>query len=192
MEAGERALVARMRSGDADAFRELVETRSRTLFKAAWRVLGDGEAAEEAVQIAFVRAWRGLATFDDRADLATWLYRIAVNAAIDLRRRQRRRPAEPLPLDLDGEPRTRSGEPDPYRRALSSEVARRTREVIAGLTPAERTALLLRHFEGRPIAEIARALGKGENATKQTVFRAVRKLRLALAPLTELHHGQPA
>jgi RNA polymerase sigma-70 factor (ECF subfamily) len=192
MEANERELVRRMRTGDPDAFRELVESYSRPLFKAAWRVLGDGEAAEEAVQVAFVRAWRGLDTFDDRAELATWLYRIAVNAAIDLRRRERRRPAEPLPTDLDGEPRTRSAEPDPYRRAVSSEIARRTREAIAELTPAERTALLLRHFEGRPIAEIARALGKGENATKQTVFRAVRKLRLALGPLTELRHGQPA
>jgi RNA polymerase sigma-70 factor (ECF subfamily) len=85
-----------------------------------------------------------------------------------------------------------SAEPDPHRRAVSGEIARRTRAALERLPDAERTALLLRHFEGRSIAEIARALGRGENAAKQTVFRAVRKLRAALGPLTETSHVEPA
>jgi RNA polymerase sigma-70 factor (ECF subfamily) len=194
MDAAELDLVRRARGGDAEAFRGIVETHSRPLWRAAWRILGDPEAAEDAVQEAFLRAWRALASFDEAAELSTWLYRIAVNAAIDQRRGRRRRQAiaAPLPTDLDGEVAVRTDEPDPHRRAVSGEVARRARAAIESLPDAERTALLLRHFEGRSIAEIALALGRGENAAKQTVFRAVRKLRSALGPLTEISHGEPA
>lgn len=194
MEAEELELVRRVRSGDADAFRGIVERYSKTLWKAAWRVLGDAEAAEDAVQDAFLRAWRSFASFDDRAELATWLYRIAVNAAIDLSRKRRRTFGAdvPLPEDLDGEVTTPSEEPAPDRRVISGEVARRARATLEGLSDAERTAFLLRHFEGRSIAEIARALGKNENATKQSVFRAASRLRTALAPFVEVSHGEPA
>jgi RNA polymerase sigma-70 factor (ECF subfamily) len=194
MDDAELDLVRRARGGDTDAFRAIVEAHSRPLFRAAWRILGDPEGAEDAVQEAFLRAWRALASFDEEAELSTWLYRIAVNAAIDQRRGRRRRQvvAAPLPLDLDGAVVARSAEPDPHRRAVSGEIARRTRDALERLPDAERTALLLRHFEGRSIAEIARALGRGENAAKQTVFRAVRKLRAALGPLTEISHVEPA
>lgn len=194
MEPDELDWVRRARGGDTEAFRGIVERYSRPLWKAAWRVLDDPEGAEDAVQTAFLRAWRALDRFDERAELSTWLYRIAVNAAIDLRRSRRRAApvSAPLPEDLDGEVSAASDEPGPHRRAVSSEVARRTRAALAELPDAERTAFLLRHFEGRSIAEIALALGKRENAAKQSVFRAVRKLRRALGPLTELSHGEPA
>jgi RNA polymerase sigma-70 factor (ECF subfamily) len=194
MDLDEREWVERVRAGDAEAFRGVVDRYSRTLWRAAWRILGDAEAAEDAVQEAFLRAWRSFATFDDRAELSTWLYRIAVNAAIDLRRKRRRTDERTaaLPETLDGDVALVSAEPDAHRRAVSGELARRTRATLAELSPAERTAFLLRHYEGRPIAEIARQLGKNENATKQSIFRAVRKLRLALAPLAESPHAEPA
>lgn len=192
MEPTDLQLVRRARDGDTEAFRGIVEAYSRLLWRAAWRVLGDGEAAEDAVQEAFLRAWRALDRFDESAELSTWLYRIVVNAAIDQRRSRRRRQpiSEPLFEDFDGAPHVPSAEPDPHRRALSREIADRTRAELDRLPAAERTAFLLRHFEGRSIAEIAAALGRGENAAKQAVFRAVRKLRRALGPLTELSHGQ--
>jgi RNA polymerase sigma-70 factor (ECF subfamily) len=192
MQAAELDRVRRARQGDAEAFRAIVETYSRPLWRAAWRVLGDAGAAEDAVQEAFLRAWRALDRFDDRAELQTWLYRIAINAAIDVRREQRRHGAmaEALPEDLDGEVTVTSREPDAHRRAASVEVVRRAREAIDGLPDIERTAILLRHFEGRSISEIARAIGRGENAAKQAVFRAVRKLRQALGPLKEISRGE--
>lgn len=192
MEPTELELVRSAQEGDAEAFRGIVDRYSRGLWNAAWRVLGDGEAAEDAVQEAFLRAWRALDRFDERAELSTWLYRIAINAAIDQRRMRRRREgiSAPLAEDFDGQPRARTEEPDPHRRALSGEIARRTRAELERLPAAERTAFLLRHFEGRSIAEIAATLGKGENAAKQAVFRAVRKLRRVLGPLTELSHGE--
>ncbi len=194
MDAAEVERVRRARSGDADAFREIVGVYSRPLWRAAWRILGDAEGAEDAVQETFLRAWRSLDRFDDRADLSTWLYRIAINAAIDQRRERRRRDAlaTRVPDDIERHLAAKSSEPDPHRRALSAEILRYAREAIAQLSDDERVAILLRHFEGRSIAEIALALGSGESAAKQAVFRAVHKVRVALGPLTEMSRGKTA
>lgn len=194
MDAAEVERVRRARSGDADAFREIVEIYSRPLWRAAWRILGDSEAAEDAVQETFLRAWRSFDRFDDRADLSTWLYRIAINAAIDQRRERKRRDAisTRVPEDFDTHLAAQSAEPDPHRRAVSRDILRIARDAIAELSDDERAAILLRHFEGRSIAEIALALGSGESAAKQAVFRAVHKVRLALRPLTEMSRGKTA
>src|SRR5262245_15671593 len=194
MEAVELERVRRARSGDQEAFRGIVEAHSRPLFRAAYRVLGDAGAAEDAVQEAFLRAWRALSRFDERAELSTWLYRIAINAAVDVRRERKRHGAmdAQLPEDLDGQLAARSGAPDAHRHAVSRDAVSRARKAIDELPDAERTAILLRHFEGCSIAEIALALGGGESAAKQAVFRAVRKLRAVLGPLMEMSRGETA
>jgi RNA polymerase sigma-70 factor (ECF subfamily) len=190
MEPIELAAIRRVREGDADAFEALVAAHSRSVYRICHRVVGDAAAAEDAVQETFLRAYRFLARFDDRAEFSTWLHRIAVNAAIDeLRKRRRHRlevaPAAEAPALEEVLP---SAEPAPDRRVLSSELGRATATALAGLTPVERAAFVLRHYAGRSIAEISATLGKRENATKQSIFRAVRKLRAALAPLLESPH----
>jgi RNA polymerase sigma-70 factor (ECF subfamily) len=194
MEAAELERVRRARNGDAEAFRGIVEAYSAPLWRAAFRVLDDSAAAEDAVQDAFLHAWRALDRFDEHAELSTWLYRITINAAIDHRRERRRRDARSgtLPEDFDGQVTARSTAADPHRRAYWREMAGHAQEAIAELPEAERTAILLRHFEGCSIAEIARVLGGGENAAKQAVFRAVRKLRAVLGPLMEVSRGETA
>ena len=194
MEPAELERVRRARSGDAEAFRGIVEAYSRPLWRAAFRVLGDSAAAEDAVQDAFLRAWRSLDRFDERAELSTWLYRIAINAAIDHRRERSRRESVTgaLPEDFDGQVTARSTEADAHRSAFGRQLIDRAQKAIAELPEAERTAILLRHFEGCSIAEIARALGAEENTAKQAVFRAVRKLRLVLTPLMEVTRHESA
>lgn len=194
MEATELERVQRARGGDAAAFRAIVEEYSRPLWRAAFRVLDDASAAEDAVQEAFLRAWRALDRFDEKAELSTWLYRITINAAIDHRRERKRREAQTgtLPEDFDGQVTTRSEAPDPHRVAYWRQMAGHAREAISELPDAERTAILLRHYEGRSIAEIAVVLGGGEDAAKQAVFRAVRKVRAVLGPLLEMPHGETA
>jgi RNA polymerase sigma-70 factor (ECF subfamily) len=111
-----------------------------------------------------------------------------MNADIDLRRQRTRREAlvGALPEDARGEVTVRSSAADPQRQAVWRQLADRAREVLGDLSEAERTAVLLRHFEGCTTAEIARAMGGDESAAKQAVFRAVRKLRAALVPLMEV------
>lgn len=190
MEANDAAVVAQVRSGDADAFRSLVERHSERVFRLAYRITGNEATAEDAVQETFLRAFRWLSRFDERAQFGTWLHRIAVNTALEIMRKQRRhitlretphqrdQPDRPDPLDA-----VPSTAPGPERLALSLEVERAVKAAMGELTPLERAAFVLRHFEGRSIAEICAFLELGESAGKHAVFRAVRKLRGALAPL---------
>lgn len=172
-------IVERAQGGDAEAFRELVERYSPKLFRLAWRLTGDEATAEDAVQETFLRAYRSLGRFDGRSEVGTWLHRIAVNTSLEIMRKHERRkdgtPEETLPLP--------SPEPGPERTALSQEMERAVREGLADLSALERTAFVLRHFEGRSIAEICARLGLGQSAGKQAIFRAVRKLRRVLEPL---------
>lgn len=194
MDVAEIERVRRARRGDPEAFRLIVETYSQPLWRAAFRILGDDAAAEDVVQNVFLKAWRSLDQFDESAELFTWLYRIAINAAIDTRRERRRRErlSVAIPEDFNGQARAASRAPDPQQSALWRELADRAQEVIAELPDAERTAILLRHFEGCSIVEIARALGGSESAAKQAVFRAVHKLRAILGPLREASRHEPA
>lgn len=192
----EPALVARARAGDEDAFRELVEGHSRDLFRLAYRMTGNRESAEDVVQESFLKAYKAIHRFDLNSRFSTWLYRIAANSATDLLRRQRRhgegRDREPNPAAGDPFGELESVEPGPLRLAVSAEIERRLERGLDRLTPLERTAFVLRHFEQRSIAEIGRLLGSRTNATKQAVFRAVRKLRQDLAPLVEEDHARTA
>ncbi|HEY7214422.1 MAG TPA: sigma-70 family RNA polymerase sigma factor [Thermoanaerobaculia bacterium] len=187
MERTEAIVVERAREGDADAFRELVESYSAKLFRLAWRITGDEQSAEDAVQETFLRAYRSLDRFDARSQFGTWLHRIAVNAALDLARKQQRHRdrREDWPEETAGDEPLPSRDPGPDRIALSLEVERAVRSGMAELSPMERTAFVLRHFEGRSIAEICEQLGLGASAGKQAIFRAVKKLRRVLEPLVQ-------
>src|SRR3954447_9937759 len=84
------AAVSRARTGDADAFRLLVERHSRTIFRVAYRMTGNEHDADDVVQETFLRAYRQLQHFEERANFGTWLHRIAVNCSLDLPRARSR------------------------------------------------------------------------------------------------------
>jgi RNA polymerase sigma-70 factor (ECF subfamily) len=187
MELTDRADVARARSGDADAYRALVERHSRSLFRLAFRMTGNEQDAEDVVQESFLRAYRQLGKFDERASFGTWLYRIAANCSLDLVRARRRRGEDVGAGGDETEDRVAalpSAAPSPEREALSGEVRDRVAEAMQELSPAERTAFVLRHFEGMCIEEVSRVLDCNPGAAKHSIFRAVQKLRRALEPLT--------
>ena len=106
MESTDEAAVARARAGDRDAFRVLVERHGRSVFRLAYRMTGNEQDAEDMVQESFLRAYRQLAKFDQRASFATWLHRIVSNCSLDLMRaRERRREsAQPSKPDKDDPP----------------------------------------------------------------------------------------
>src|SRR5579883_857792 len=188
MELTDRACVAKARSGDADAYRVLVERHSRSLFRLAFRMTGNEQDAEDVVQESFLRAYRQLAKFDDRASFGTWLYRIASNCSLDLVRARKRRSEHLAPAETESNEdpiaALPSGAPSPERTALSTEVRERVAAAMQDLSAAERTAFVLRHFEGMCIEEVSRVLDCKPGAAKHSVFRAVQKLRRALEPLT--------
>src|ERR1700753_1550168 len=92
MDATEAAtILANARQGDTDAFRVLVERHSRSLFRLAFRMTGNEQDAEDVVQESFLRAFKQLSKFDERASFGTWLYRIATNCSLDHVRARKRR-----------------------------------------------------------------------------------------------------
>src|SRR5689334_17927910 len=185
MDAGEAAAVlARAREGDGDAFRALVERHSRSVFRLAYRMTGNEQDAEDVVQESLLRAYRQLGRFEARANFGTWLYRITANCAVDLMRARQARHDQARGESLDDTVADlRTDVPDPERLTESAEIQRRVAAAMSALSPLERAAFTLRHYEGRSIDEISRTLGLGTSAAKHSVFRAVRKLRAALEPL---------
>jgi RNA polymerase sigma-70 factor (ECF subfamily) len=177
------AVLARARQGDSEAFRALVERHSRAAFRLAFRLTGNEQDAEDVVQESFLKAYRHLGRFQSRADFGTWLYRIVANCSIEhLRSGANRRDRRPEPLDhLAATPASEL--PGPDRVAESSEIERRVAAALCDLSPLERAAFTLRHCEGRTIDEISTTLRLGTSAAKHAVFRAVKKLRVALQPL---------
>ena len=180
------AVLARARQGDSDAFRALVETHSRSVFRLAFRMTGNEQDAEDVVQESFLRAYRQLGRFESRANFGTWLYRIVSNCSVDLMRAKQARHDQVRgdSLDQEGAMELPAADmPGPERIAESAEIERRVQHALQDLSPLERAAFTLRHYEGRSIDEISTTLGLGTSAAKHSVFRAVKKLRLALAPL---------
>ena len=170
---------------ESDSFRALVEEHSPMVFRLAFRMTGNASDAEDVVQETFLKAHRSLGGFDERARFGTWVYRIAVNAAIDLiRRRGRGTVARPGGDDDPPVVETlASRDPQPDRVAMSGQIQRDVAAALTQLSERERAAFVLRHLEGMPIERISEVLKIGPNAVKQTVFRAVQKLRRELAPL---------
>jgi len=178
------AALARARHGDADAFGALVDRHSRRVFQLAFRMTGNAQDAEDIVQESFLRAYRQLGRFEARANFGTWLYRIVANCAVDFMRTKRHRHERASRDAGDDWMDTMAADtPGPERLAESAEIERRVTAALDALSPLERAAFTLRHFEGRSIDEIGHTLHLGTSAAKHSVFRAVKKLRAALAPL---------
>jgi RNA polymerase sigma-70 factor (ECF subfamily) len=137
------------------------------------------------VQEALFNAWRHLQSFDGRAGFRTWLHRIAVNAALEQLRRRGCHEATTEAVDEDEDFLGGVAEqlPGPDRRAQGAEVHRLAEIQLQRMSLIERTAFVMRHHEGHSLEEIAQTLAMNTNACKQAIFRAVRKLRVALEPL---------
>ncbi|MBZ5533368.1 MAG: sigma-70 family RNA polymerase sigma factor [Acidobacteriia bacterium] len=186
MESQDAAALTRVLGGDREAFRVLVERYSKMVFSLAFRMTGNEDDAADVVQETFLRAYRGLDRFESRSSMATWLFRIATNCSLTTLERRKTQP-QPAPVAQDDEDppeeRLLSPRPGPEALAYSGELQARIDTAMKTLSPVEHTAFVLRHFEGRPIEEIAAALQVKEGAAKQSVLRAVNKMRRALEPV---------
>src|SRR3982074_2945652 len=148
--------VERTLAGDRDAYRVLVERHSHNVFRLAYRMTGNRHDAEEVVQEAFMRGYQKLRQFRARANFGTWVYRIAANYAIDrMRQRQKEeaRRESPSPQDADAiedDPVSRVPDagPTPERLTQSIELRKQMERALAALSHAERTAFVMRHWEG--------------------------------------------
>jgi len=183
----EERWVAAAQRGESDAFRHLVETYARPLFTLSVRITRDAALAEDAVQEALFNAYRHIRDFDSRSSFKTWLHRIAVNAALEQMRRRSRHEVVGADTQADEDNDFlldhATEEPGPDQHARGVEISRRVENQMQCMTLLERTAFVLRHVEGQSLEDIAQSLSLNISASKQAIFRAVRKLRGALQPL---------
>lgn len=188
----EPLLLDRLRSGCETAYRQFVAEYGGRLLATARGLLRNEEDAQDAVQEAFLSAFKALASFDGRCRLATWLHRIVVNASLmKLRARQSRRYEqieELLPdfVGLGAFPRPQIvWDQAPEEPVQREELTELVLSAIASLPDSHRTPLLLRDIEGRSNQELAAELGISVNAAKIRVHRARQALRELLAPRME-------
>ncbi len=185
-------LVAISRQGSTEAFGELVQRYQDRVFNLAYRLTGSQDEAADAVQEAFLRAYRGRESFRGESAFYTWLFRITVNT---VRSRQRHRAIRPVERSLDAEVDTDRGSrpnpaaglkarvPDPAEEASRSEHKLVVERALAKLEPAQRNMIVLRDIEGRNYAEIANLLGCPRGTVKSRLHRARMALKELLAPV---------
>ena len=187
--ADEAGLLAALRAGDADAYERLVRGEGGRMLAVARRILPNEEDAREAVQDAFLSAFKGLPNFDGASRLSTWLHRVAVNAALMRLRAKGRRPEASLDALVprfydDGHA---VDPPAPWQQTADELLEREeTRELVRAsidrLPETYRTVLTLRDIEGMDTGEAAKMLGVTEGVVKTRLHRARQALRTLLDP----------
>ena len=174
------ALMARVRDGDTDAFRELIERHQRAVINTIHRAIGDAWEAEDLAQRVFLQVYRSAKRYKPTAKFTTWLFAITRNTILNEHRRRARHAAESLDAlqnraDAEGSggwqaPDTAT--PDPAQEVAGRELQEKIMEAIRQLSEAQRTAVILCRYEGLAYEEIARVLGCSVSATKSLLHRA--------------------
>jgi len=159
-----------------DAFQAVLSERSVRWYNACLRITRDADLAADAVQDALLKAWHRRDEFRGEAALDSWIHRIALNAAIDLTRRRKRRGEEELDPELPEAVATESAESEYVQEAFGKDLS----TAMQRLTGKERQIFLLKHVEGWRLDEIAESLQMPLGSVKNALFRAVRKLRVDL------------
>ena len=167
-------LLARVVSGDHEAFEQIMRNHEDRVFSVCLRIMGNREHALDATQETFLTAFRKASQFRGNAAFGTWVYRIAVNTCYDQLRRQKRRRTEPLPDHAH--PRDHRAEEDIESAGLRPEIQR----ALANLPPEFRAAIVLSDLEGLGLPEVAEVLGIPLGTVKSRVFRGRRLLAAEL------------
>jgi RNA polymerase sigma-70 factor (ECF subfamily) len=187
----EMALVQACKQGDSNAFEQLVKRYDSRVFRVAQHITHNREDAEDAVQEAFLKAFRNLSQFQEKSRISTWLFRITVNESLMKLRKQRR--SREVSMDEDpGEMFVNPGEvadwaPNPEQVYGAVELRNILRSQLQELPPSLRTAFILRDVEGLSTEEAAEILQVTVDALKARLWRARLKLRELLTKYFGAH-----
>ena len=178
----DRELIARTLEGDGDAYGLLVERFQRPVYRVALAIVRDEMEADIITQDTFVQAYTNLARFEGRSEFETWLTRITINRSRDWLRRRRfvslfSRDDEDRKVVLE----VVDERPDPERELASRQLRTAIERAERSLSSQQQIIFRLRHYEGRPLEEIAELLGLQSGTVRAHLFRAVHKIRAELA-----------
>jgi RNA polymerase sigma-70 factor, ECF subfamily len=174
-------LISLAAAGDASAFQRLVEQHRSMVYRVAYQFAGNHQDAEDIAQEVFVKVYRSLHSFRHDAQLSSWLYRIVMNACIDHKRRGALIGA--AVWGREGEDQMQEipeDAPGPERRAYAGQLGEVLASEIRRLPAGQRMVLVMRHYQGMKLSEIAAALGLAEGTVKRQLHAAVHRLRKSL------------
>jgi len=179
----DRELIERTLAGDGGAFAILVERFQRKIYRVAYAIVRDDMEADTITQDTFIQAYTHLGRFEGRAELETWLTRIAINRSRDLLRRRR---FVSLFTRIDNDEtefylEPVDDRPDPEREMMSHQLKAAIERAERKLSTQQKIIFRLRHYEDRPLEEIADLLGLRAGTVRAHLFRAVHKIRKELA-----------
>lgn len=180
----DRELIDRTLAGNGDAFAMLVERFQRKIFRVARSIVRDDMEADTITQDTFVQAYTHLAKFEGRAELETWLTRIAINRSRDALRRRR---FVSLFTLRDDDPQSEAliepvdERPDPERQLMASQLRAAIGKAERQLSAQQKTIFRLRHYENLSLEDIAAAMGLQAGTVRAHLFRAIHKIRKELA-----------
>lgn len=167
--------------GDRAAFQTLVERHRPLIYRVAYQFAGNHHDADDIAQDVCIKVFQSLSRFRHDAQFTSWLYRIAMNACIDYRRRQsphvvHREMGDP-DVSISAAP---AAGPDPEDETAGREIGVALRAAVAELPPRQRLIFVMRHDEGLKLREIAEALGLQDGTVKRQLHSAVHRLRRVL------------
>jgi RNA polymerase sigma-70 factor (ECF subfamily) len=178
-------LISRAAGGDPAAFQVLVEQHRSMVYRVAYQFAGNHYDAEDIAQDVFIKVYRSLPRFRQDSQFTSWIYRIAMNACIDHRRRQMSAGGAPFGAPLSEEAaqkivNTVEERPGPETSAYAGELGSVLEAAIGRLPHGQRIVFVMRHYEGLKLGEIASALGLAEGTVKRQLHAAVHRLRATL------------
>jgi RNA polymerase sigma-70 factor (ECF subfamily) len=181
----EREILAKARRGDADAFEQLVTPYERKLYAVCLRMMASPQDAQDALQDAMLRMWRGLPDFDERSRFATWAYRVVTNTCLDALRKQKNRVASSLEALQEGGYLPEDPASSPEEAVIQRTREQAVRDALAELLPEARAALVLRDIQGESYERVAEALvGAGLGLVYQLLRPIVKVLAFPFALVT--------
>ncbi len=167
-------------SGDKMAFRSIVLHYGKVINRLAFRFTSNAHNAEDIAQETFIKAYKAIGKFNFDAKFSTWLYRITCNASIDYLRKSQRHSNNQL---LDEHPQVAEKPNETISFGDRIDLGRQITTALSELSDVERLAFTMKHHQGYSIQETAQVLKINNNACKQTIYRAVQKLRKLLTPM---------
>jgi RNA polymerase sigma-70 factor (ECF subfamily) len=181
------SLIRAAQRGDQDAFEQLVRAHDQSVLRLAMNLLRSPDDARDVYQEAFLRVYRSLDSFRFDCSFQTWLYRIVTNICLDQLRKRKVRKEESAVVETSDGPIDRmevfeeeAAHADPERTLWNRELKQRIENALRDLTPRERMVFELRHYQGLRLRNIGELLGTTEEAAKNCLFRATRKMRVEL------------